>query len=109
VRCQDATIVLCSLAVGPSLKFRSFFAALVTEPPLVKLHFLEMLFQVSPAKEFLRGVMTVSAPFTGCALHHPLPRARVSQMPFRIVLALHVLFGEAIRLLRHRCTALAPD
>ena len=44
--------------------------------------------------------MTVSPSFTGSALHHPLPRARVTQVPVEIMLFLHSHLTRSMRLLR---------
>lgn len=43
--------------------------------------------------------MTISPPFTGSALHHPLPRARVTQVPVEIMLFLHFHLARSMRLL----------
>jgi len=44
-----------------------------------------MPLQISPTKEFCRGVVTVSPPFTDRTLNHPPARARVAQVPFGIM------------------------
>jgi hypothetical protein len=70
-------------------------AALVTDAAFIEFHHLKMPLQISPAKEFRRRVVTVSPPFTDCALHHPFARARIPQVPFGIMLLiLHIRLGR---------------
>lgn len=54
--------------------------------------------------------MTVSPSLTDCTLHHPLPRTRVPQVPFGIVLWLLLdLHDKPIRLLCEHHAPLVPD
>jgi hypothetical protein len=87
-------------------------SALVARPSgsaFIEFHLLEMLFQVSTPKEFRRSIVTVSPPFRDCTLHHPLPRERVPQVPFGIMLwLLHAHVFVLTKLLHAYHTAPFP-
>jgi hypothetical protein len=69
-------------------------SAFVADTTSIEFHLVEISFQVSSAKEFRRSILTVSPPFTGYALHHPLTRPGVLEVPFGVIrLVFHYYIG----------------
>ena len=72
------------------LDLRLGISALGAESALVELHCLEVSLQEDFAKELCRCIVAVTPALTGLALHHPFTRARVGEVPLRVVIfALH--------------------